>query len=251
MKLKRKNLPIWLLVVIDVLVITAYTAGFYGLYYLTPRELESTGFKIIQDTNVSLTQESSTLVAENSSDSTDDITSDTATESSNIEQSGTSTEDSQGVTIGTTQDSTTETTQNSATESTKTAAGESNEDSTSTAESTTETAASTSDSLAMKFAEYFTDTVVSTENSYTSENISISIQQYSQGYGNSKITYYVADIYIADITCLQAGFADNSYGVGYTDDILEMDESINAILAMNGDYYGNGSNGVVILLVWT
>jgi exopolysaccharide biosynthesis protein len=60
------------------------------------------------------------------------------------------------------------------------------------------------------------------------------------------ITYYIADVYLADITCLQSGFADDAYGVGYTDRVLSMDQSLNAILAINGDYYGNGDNGVVL-----
>lgn len=107
------------------------------------------------------------------------------------------------------------------------------------------TAASTT-SFAEKFADKFTDTVVSTENSYTSSDISITVNKYTQGSGGNIVTYYVADIYVADITRLQSGFADNTYGIGYTDDVLGMDESLNAILAINGDYYGNGGNGVVI-----
>lgn len=91
-----------------------------------------------------------------------------------------------------------------------------------------------------------TEEVVSTDTSYTSENISIHVEQYTQGTGKDTITYYVADVYLKEITSLQSGFADNTYGVGYTDTVLEMDEDLAAILAINGDYYGNGNNGVVI-----
>ncbi len=97
-----------------------------------------------------------------------------------------------------------------------------------------------------KFAKYFTDEVVSTDTSYSGENISITVEKYTTGSGGHKVTYYVADIYINDITCLQSGFADNTYGIGYTETVLSMDQELNALLAINGDYYGNGNNGVVI-----
>lgn len=99
---------------------------------------------------------------------------------------------------------------------------------------------------AKKFADKFTSAVVSTDDTYTSPNISITVQQYTKGSGKSLITYYVADIYIARIECFQSGFAQNKYGVGYAEEVLSMDARFNAILAMNGDYYGNSKSGVVI-----
>ncbi|MFV0465396.1 MAG: phosphodiester glycosidase family protein [Lachnospiraceae bacterium] len=117
--------------------------------------------------------------------------------------------------------------------------------STDSSDSAAETTASSAD-WSEKFAEYFTDEVVSTDTTYSSSNISITVTQYTQGSGSDIITYYVADIYVADIECLQTGFADDTYGVGYTDSVLGMDEDLSALLAINGDYYGNGSDGVVI-----
>jgi exopolysaccharide biosynthesis protein len=81
---------------------------------------------------------------------------------------------------------------------------------------------------------------------YSSKDISIKVNKYTSGSGSNLVTYYVADVYVATIKCLQTGFADNTYGVGYTQDVLSMDEEFNALLAINGDYYGNGSNGIVI-----
>ena len=189
MKHKKKLLPVWLLVIIDILVIAAYTLGFYGLFYLTPRQLESTSIK----TNIAETAAAS---SETEADSDAEIEADTETD-----------------------------------ENTNT---------------DTETDTTTTEDLAAKFAEHFTDTVVSTSTSYSSENISVTLKKHTEGSGDNIITYYVADIYVADITCLQSGFADDTYGVGYTQDLLDMDESLNAILAMNGDFYGNGGNSVVI-----
>lgn len=110
----------------------------------------------------------------------------------------------------------------------------------------TEASTTTASDWSEKFAAYFTDTVVTTSNSYSSSDISITVEKYTTGSGSNTITYYVADIYLASIESFQSGFAEGTYGVGYTDSLLDMDSEYSAILAMNGDYYGNGSNGVVI-----
>ncbi|HAN20659.1 MAG: hypothetical protein A2Y15_04435 [Clostridiales bacterium GWF2_36_10] len=99
---------------------------------------------------------------------------------------------------------------------------------------------------AVKFSDKFTDTVIQTENSYTSPNVSITVTKHTKGSGDSLITYYVADIYITDINCLESGFANHKYGVGYSENLIDMDSNLNAILAINGDYYGNGQSGAVI-----
>lgn len=202
---RKKLLPAWLIIVIDILVIAAYTSGFYMLYYLTPRQLESSGVKTIQESTTA-----NLAGTANSSDTTS-VSDSTAQESTNATKTGKS----------------------------------SNTPNTTDATSTTETTG-TSESLASKFADKFTDTVISTSTSYSSKDISITLNQYTEGSGNNMITYYVADIYVANIECFQSGFADNTYGVGYKETVLSMDESLNAILAMNGDYYGNGGDGVVI-----
>lgn len=99
----------------------------------------------------------------------------------------------------------------------------------------------------VKFADKFTDTIKTSDLSYSSPNVSITINQNTINEGtNSQITYYVADIYIADIDCLQSGFAHDKYGVGYSEDLSEMGKRLNTILAINGDYYGNGQSGVVV-----
>lgn len=97
-----------------------------------------------------------------------------------------------------------------------------------------------------KYADKFTDTVVQTDHSYSSPNISINIEQKSVGEGSSQINYYIADIYIADITCFQTALANDTYGTGYKDTIVNMASENNAILATNGDYYSYSKEGVVI-----
>lgn len=113
-----------------------------------------------------------------------------------------------------------------------------------------------------KFADKFTDTVVSTDTSYTSPNVSVqlSFHEYDTGkldksdkgkhikYG-TQISYVLADIYVGDITCLQTAFAQDTYGVGYSEKLLGMSERMKSILAVNGDSYSNNrhkNNGTII-----
>ena len=94
-----------------------------------------------------------------------------------------------------------------------------------------------------KFADKFTDgTVIRGENSYQSGNLNITIDFYDV----DGIQFYVADIYIKDISCLQTTFGNDKYGKGYTESVSSMSERTGAVIAVNGDYYGARSDGVVI-----
>lgn len=59
-------------------------------------------------------------------------------------------------------------------------------------------------------------------------------------------TYYVADITLGDITQLRAAFAQNAFGANITEDTSDIAADVGALLAINGDYYGFRSTGVVI-----
>ena len=98
--------------------------------------------------------------------------------------------------------------------------------------------------ISEKFADKYTDTVVVTENSYSSPDIAITVSEETSA--NGRVTYYLADIYVRDITCFQSALARNTYGSGYRDSVSDMAALSNALLAVNGDYYGNTSEGVVI-----
>ena len=103
-----------------------------------------------------------------------------------------------------------------------------------------------------KFKDQFTDQVVSTDTSYTSPDVAIHLTHQTmdtsridhsengkhEKYG-SQISYTVADIYVSDITHLQTAFAQNTYGVGYTEKLSDMSSRLNALLAVNGDSYSN------------
>ena len=110
-------------------------------------------------------------------------------------------------------------------------------------ENSDETVLETDDTpISEKFADKYTDTVVVTENSYSSPDISITVTEENLG----RTTYYLADIYVRDITCFQSALAQNTYGSGFRDSISDMALLSNALVAINGDYYGNTNEGVVI-----
>ena len=96
--------------------------------------------------------------------------------------------------------------------------------------------------ISEKFADKYTDAVTVTENSYSSPDISITVEEKTLG----RTTYYLADIYVRDITCFQSVLAQNTYDSGYRDSIEDMAVLNSALVAVNGDYYGNTNEGVVI-----
>ena len=57
---------------------------------------------------------------------------------------------------------------------------------------------------------------------------------------------YVATISVSDISSLKAAFAENTYGKNVTAKTSEIAEDVNALLAINGDYYGVQESGYVI-----
>ena len=95
-----------------------------------------------------------------------------------------------------------------------------------------------------KFAGQFTEETVRTANSYTSPDLSVTVTEETLDGG--RITYYIADICTRDVTTLQTALAGGTYGSGYRAEIADMAEASGALLAVNGDYYGNTSEGVVI-----
>ncbi len=83
---------------------------------------------------------------------------------------------------------------------------------------------------------------VLTENSYTGKGISICISEERIG----DTTVYVADVQLSSADALKTAFAENSYGRNITDTTSSIAESVNAVLAINGDYYGVQQSGYVI-----
>lgn len=94
-----------------------------------------------------------------------------------------------------------------------------------------------------KYEDHFTEEVVRTENSYTSPEVSINIETVVTEISGRKVTYYVADIYVASLNNFRTYTAHGemrSYGM---QDGVEMAAEANAILAISGDYYCNQKHG--------
>ena len=85
-----------------------------------------------------------------------------------------------------------------------------------------------------KFADHFTDEVVITENSYTSPEVSVKIDTVVLGEGNSKITYYVADVYVASLENFTAYTAYGDMEYYETQAVEEMVAASNALFAISG-----------------
>ncbi len=81
-----------------------------------------------------------------------------------------------------------------------------------------------------------------TDTTYEDENISITITT-TYEYDTA---IYIADIVLSDSSVLKTAFANSTYGKNVTDTTSSIAESVNAILAINGDYYGVQESGYVI-----
>jgi exopolysaccharide biosynthesis protein/putative flippase GtrA len=83
---------------------------------------------------------------------------------------------------------------------------------------------------------------VITETSYQDSNIQITIEIIREY--NTDI--YIADVVISDIAYLKTALAQNTYGRNIKETTSDMADEHDAILAINGDYYGFRSAGFVI-----
>jgi len=81
-----------------------------------------------------------------------------------------------------------------------------------------------------------------TATSYQDDNISITITEYRK-YDTS---IYVADIYLSSIDYLKTAFANDTFGRNITQKTSTIVAENDAILAINGDFYGAQTKGYVI-----
>lgn len=113
----------------------------------------------------------------------------------------------------------------------------------------TESAAPTEDNRTewqIKFAEKFTDEVVVTDNSYTSPEVSITIDTITVGEGNGQIVYHVADVYVASLENFYTYTANNEMIYFGTQDVDSMIRDANAILALSGDFLTYQKSGFMM-----
>lgn len=77
---------------------------------------------------------------------------------------------------------------------------------------------------------------------YMDDNIEIALSEYT--FENTQV--YVADVKIKNAEFLKTAFANNIYGKNITAKTSSIANSLNAILAINGDYYGVQEKGYVL-----
>ena len=107
---------------------------------------------------------------------------------------------------------------------------------------TISTVARTSTSTNTATASQAANTAIVTDSSYKDDNISINLTETTVN--NTQV--YLADVTLSSSEYLKTAFAQNAFGTNVTAKTSETAADNNAILAVNGDYYGANSTGYVI-----
>ena len=107
---------------------------------------------------------------------------------------------------------------------------------------TISTVSSTSSSSNAEAASKAAETATVTDTSYSDDNISVTLTEKTV----SKTQVYIADVTVSSSKYLKTAFAQNTYGNNVTAKTSETAANNNAILAVNGDYYGANTTGYVI-----
>ena len=107
---------------------------------------------------------------------------------------------------------------------------------------TISTVATTNTSSNTAQASQAAKTATVTNSSYKDENISINLTETTVNHTQ----VYVADVTVSSSEYLKTAFAQNSFGTNVTAKTSVTAADNDAILAVNGDYYGANSSGYVI-----
>lgn len=107
---------------------------------------------------------------------------------------------------------------------------------------TISTVATTSTSTNTATASQAAKTATVTDSSYKDDNISINLSETTV----NSTQVYIADVTVSSSDYLKTAFAQNAFGTNVTAKTSETAANNNAILAVNGDYYGANSTGYVI-----
>ena len=71
---------------------------------------------------------------------------------------------------------------------------------------------------------------------YSCDDYQISITKKEQGSSNDKITYYIADVTLKNMSSLKSAFAQNKFGRNIVENTSSIAKDNNAVFAINGDY---------------
>lgn len=94
-----------------------------------------------------------------------------------------------------------------------------------------------------RFPEKFTGgESVKSRSGYRNGNVNITLSKHT----HNQAVFYVADIYLKDIQCLKTAFANDTFGTGQHEWPRYVNKRAGGIVAITGDNYGARSGGVVI-----
>ena len=86
-----------------------------------------------------------------------------------------------------------------------------------------------------------------TDTSYQSPDLAIFLSKvYDESSFSSFVTYFVADIYVQDITLLKTASAGPDFTSPLAGAVKKMAQSNNALFAASGDYYAHSRQGLII-----
>lgn len=86
------------------------------------------------------------------------------------------------------------------------------------------------------------DTGAGADYSHQTDTVRVAVKGYSVG----GVAYYVADVWIKDISSFRTAFAKNQYGQGIHQEFMKMAQDNKAIVAISGDYYNARAKGIVV-----
>lgn len=77
---------------------------------------------------------------------------------------------------------------------------------------------------------------------YRDGNVNLTLTRHQK----DGVTYYVADFFLRDITCLRTAMAGGEFATGVADSTLHLSRENHALLGVSGDYFGIRQRGIVI-----
>ncbi len=88
----------------------------------------------------------------------------------------------------------------------------------------------------IKFQDHFSEEIEITDHSYRSPEISVMMETVTVGDGDDRVTYHVADIYIASMDNFVTHTANDEMRYFGTQNVMEMDAAAEAVLSLSGDF---------------
>lgn len=87
---------------------------------------------------------------------------------------------------------------------------------------------------------------VTTVTTYESTTASISLESRTSGSGDEALAWFVASVAVTDAKVVRSAFAEDTFGENITETPSTIASAHDAVLAINGDYYGFRSTGIVL-----